>query len=157
MGWQGFFCGASSALFTTSCAGVVGRPAGCSRHRRHRVQRSACLATLRCTISCTKIRNPAKHAVQERYKLSPFLRLLTRSLQFVALRPLPCNYYAIQPVSALSRRRRGFKSKRKTGSISQMSRRGQRPRVQAIPPVGKPVLSTCDDVNEIAATFSVRQ
>jgi hypothetical protein len=40
---------------------------------------------------------------------------------------------------------------------SQMSRRGQRPRVQGIPPVGKPVLRTCDDVNEIAATFSVRQ
>jgi hypothetical protein len=39
----------------------------------------------------------------------------------------------------------------------QMSRRGQRPRVQGIPPVGKPVLSTCDDVNEIAATFLVRQ
>ncbi len=67
---------------------------------------------LRCTISCTKIRNPAKHAVQERYKLSPFLRLLTRSLQGVALRPRPCNYNVIQPVSALSRRKRGFKSRR---------------------------------------------
>jgi hypothetical protein len=45
----------------------------------------------------------------------------------------------------------------KMGSISQMSRRGQRPRMQGIPPVGKPVPSTCDDLNEIAATFSVRQ
>ena len=79
------------------------------------------------------------------------------SLQGSAERPLPCNYNVIQPVSALSRRRRGFKSKRKMGSISQMSRRGLRPRGQGIPPVGKPVLSTFDDVNEIAATFSVRQ
>jgi hypothetical protein len=29
--------------------------------------------------------------------------------------------------------------------------------VQGILPVGKPVPSTCDDDNEIAATFSVRQ
>jgi len=34
------------------------------------------------------------------------------SLQGVAERPLPCNYNVIQPVSALSRRKRGFKSRR---------------------------------------------
>jgi hypothetical protein len=37
-----------------------------------------------------------KLAVQERYKLSLFLRLLSRSLRGIAVRPLPCNYYVIQ-------------------------------------------------------------
>jgi len=53
-----------------------------------------------------------KLAVQERYKLRLFLRLPSRSLRGIAVRPLPCNYYVIQSVSALSRRRRGFKSRR---------------------------------------------
>ena len=38
----------------------------------------------------------SKLAVQERYKVSPFLRLLSHSLQGIAWRPLPCNYYVIQ-------------------------------------------------------------
>jgi len=41
-----------------------------------------------------------KLAVQERYKLRLFLRLLSRSLRGIAVRPLPCNYYVIQSVSA---------------------------------------------------------
>ena len=51
-------------------------------------------------------------AVQERYNESSFFSVLSCSLQGVALRPLPCNYNVIQSVSALSRRRRGFKSRR---------------------------------------------
>jgi hypothetical protein len=46
----------------------------------------------------------SKLAVQEQYKLSTFLRLLNRSLQGIAERPLPCNYNVIQSVGALSRR-----------------------------------------------------
>jgi hypothetical protein len=38
----------------------------------------------------------AKIAVQGRYKLSPYLRVLSRSLQGIAERPLPCNYNVIQ-------------------------------------------------------------
>ena len=37
-----------------------------------------------------------KLAVQEPYTLSSFLRLPNRSLQGIAVRPLPCNYYVIQ-------------------------------------------------------------
>ena len=33
-------------------------------------------------------------------------------LQDITVRPVPCNYNVIQSVSALSRRRRGFKSRR---------------------------------------------
>ena len=51
-------------------------------------------------------------AVQGRYNQSLFHRVLSRSLQGIAERPLPCNYNVIQPVSALSRRKRGFKSRR---------------------------------------------
>jgi hypothetical protein len=51
-------------------------------------------------------------AVQERYNESSFFRVLSCSLQGVAVRPLPCNYNVIQPISALSRRKRGFKSRR---------------------------------------------
>jgi hypothetical protein len=40
------------------------------------------------------------------------LIVLNSSLQGIAERPLPCNYNVIQPVSALSRRKRGFKSRR---------------------------------------------
>jgi len=54
----------------------------------------------------------SKLAVQGRYNQKPFHRVLSRSLQGIAERPLPCNYNVIQPVSALSRRKRGFKSRR---------------------------------------------
>jgi len=46
----------------------------------------------------------AKLAVQGRHKLSLFLCVLSRSLQGIAERPLPCNYNVIRSVSALSRR-----------------------------------------------------
>jgi hypothetical protein len=46
----------------------------------------------------------SKLAVQGRYNQKPFHRVLSRSLQGIAERPLPCNYNVIQPVSALSRR-----------------------------------------------------
>src|SRR5258708_4439091 len=42
----------------------------------------------------------SKLAVQGRYNQKPFHRVLSRSLQGVAERPLPCNYNVIQPVSA---------------------------------------------------------
>ena len=61
---------------------------------------------LAAAISCQKL------AVQGRYNLNLFLGVLPRSLQGVAERPLPCNYNVIQPISALSRRKRGFKSRR---------------------------------------------
>jgi hypothetical protein len=54
----------------------------------------------------------SKLAVQGRYNQKPFHHVLSRSLQGIAERPLPCNYNVIQPVSALSRRKRGFKSRR---------------------------------------------
>jgi hypothetical protein len=54
----------------------------------------------------------ARLAVQGRYNVSLFHRVLRRSLQGIAERPLPCNYNVFQPVSALSRRKRGFKSRR---------------------------------------------
>ena len=38
----------------------------------------------------------SKLAVQERYNQSLFHRVLSRSLQGIAVRPLPCNYYVIQ-------------------------------------------------------------
>ena len=44
--------------------------------------------------------------------MSLFLPIPNRSLQGIAERPLPCNYNVIQSVSALSRRKRGFKSRR---------------------------------------------
>ena len=40
----------------------------------------------------------ARLAVQGRYNVSLFHRVLSRSLQGVALRPLPCNYNVIQCV-----------------------------------------------------------
>jgi hypothetical protein len=46
----------------------------------------------------------AKLAVQGRYKLSLFLCVLSRSLQGITERPLPCNYNVIQFVCARSRR-----------------------------------------------------
>ena len=51
-------------------------------------------------------------AVQERYNESSLFTVPSCSLQGVALRPLPCNYNVVQSVSALSRRKRGFKSRR---------------------------------------------
>ena len=42
----------------------------------------------------------SKLAVQGRYNQKPFHRVLSRSLQGIAERPLPCNYNVIQPVSA---------------------------------------------------------
>ena len=54
----------------------------------------------------------SKLAVQGRYNQKRFHRVLSRSLQGIAERPLPCNYNVIQPVSALSRRKHGFKSRR---------------------------------------------
>ena len=53
-----------------------------------------------------------KLAVQGRYKVNLFLCVLTGSLQGVAERPLPCSYNVILLVCALSRRKRGFKSRR---------------------------------------------
>jgi len=43
----------------------------------------------------------ARLAVQGRYNVSLFHRVLSRSLQGIAERPLPCNYNVIQFVSAL--------------------------------------------------------
>src|ERR1700687_471485 len=54
----------------------------------------------------------SKLAVQERYNQKMRLSVSSCSLQGIAERPLPCNYNVIQPVSALSRRKRGFKSRR---------------------------------------------
>ena len=51
-------------------------------------------------------------AVQERYKFPGFLCVSIASLHGVAVRPLPCNYNVLQLVCALSRRKRGFKSRR---------------------------------------------
>jgi len=55
---------------------------------------------------------PSKLAVQERYNQEMRLSVSSCSLQGIAERPLPCNYNVIQFVCALSRRRRGFKSRR---------------------------------------------
>lgn len=54
----------------------------------------------------------SKLAVQGRSNQSLYLSVSSRSLQGIAERPLPCNYYAIQSDDALSRRKRGFKSRR---------------------------------------------
>ncbi len=54
----------------------------------------------------------SKLAVQRRYNLNLFLSVLTGSLQGFAERPLPCSYNVIPSVIALSRRKRGFKSRR---------------------------------------------
>ena len=54
----------------------------------------------------------AKLAVQGRYNMGVFSSVLTGSLQGIAERPLPCNYNVISFVCALSRRKRGFKSRR---------------------------------------------
>jgi hypothetical protein len=59
----------------------------------------------------------SKLAVQKRNNQSPFFRVLSGSLHGIAERPLPCNYNVIQPISVLSRRKRGFKSRRGAKSI----------------------------------------
>src|SRR5262245_27941116 len=51
-------------------------------------------------------------AVQERYKFLDFLWVFVASLQGIAERLLPCNYNVLQFVCALSRRKRGSKSRR---------------------------------------------
>jgi hypothetical protein len=55
---------------------------------------------------------PTKLAVQERYNQKMRLSVPSCSLQGIAERPLPCKYNVIQLVIALSRRKRGFKSRR---------------------------------------------
>ena len=59
-----------------------------------------------------------KLAIQGRYKVNLFLCVLTGSLQGIAERPLPCSYNVIPSVIALSRRKRGFKSRRGTPTTS---------------------------------------
>jgi hypothetical protein len=54
----------------------------------------------------------SKLAVQGRYNQKVRLSVSSCSLQGIAERPLPCNYNVIQFVYALSRRKRGFKSRR---------------------------------------------
>ena len=49
-----------------------------------------------------------------------FSTVLTGSLQGIAERPLPCNYNVIQFVCALSRRKRGFKSRRGRHSFNDL-------------------------------------
>jgi hypothetical protein len=51
-------------------------------------------------------------AIHRRYTLHPLLSVLSRPLQGVTVRPVPCNYYVIHQDVALSRRKRGFKSRR---------------------------------------------
>jgi len=99
----------------------------------------------------------SKLAIHRRYTERRLLCIPSCYLQGITVRPVPCNYNVIQSVSAFHGDDAGSNRNEKGGSISQISRRGLRPRGQGIPPVGKPVLSTFDDVNEIAATFSVRQ
>src|ERR1700685_199611 len=80
---------------------------GASASQRHKpigVEESAQTALFRTLWS--------RLAAQGRYNLNRFLGVLRRSLQGVAERPLPCNYHVIQPISALSRSKRGFKSRR---------------------------------------------
>ena len=54
----------------------------------------------------------ASLAIHGRYTEYPLLGILYRPLQGVTVRPMPCNYYVIEYIAALSRRRRGFKSRR---------------------------------------------
>jgi len=48
------------------------------------------------------------YAIHRRYTENPLLCVPYGSLQGVTVRPVPCNYYVIQQVSALSRRKRVF-------------------------------------------------
>jgi len=54
----------------------------------------------------------SKLAIHGRYTECRFLCILYRYLRGITVRPVPCNYNVIQSVVALSRRRRGFKSRR---------------------------------------------
>ena len=51
-------------------------------------------------------------AIHRRYTERPFLCVPYCYLQGITVRPVPCNYYVIQQDIALSRRKRGFKSRR---------------------------------------------
>jgi hypothetical protein len=51
-------------------------------------------------------------AIHRRYTQLRFLRTPYCCLQGITVRPVPCNYNVIQQISALSRRKRGFKSRR---------------------------------------------
>ena len=53
------------------------------------------------------------YAIHRRYTEHPLLCVPYDSLQGVTVRPVPCNYYVIQQDVALSRRKRGFKSRRR--------------------------------------------
>jgi hypothetical protein len=67
------------------------------RSFRYRIYDRRLLPMHRIGISLVETQNSwFRVAVRERYKLSLFLPLLRCSLQGVAERPLPCNYYAIQ-------------------------------------------------------------
>jgi len=57
-------------------------------------------------------KSASKLAIHGRYTEHPLLGVPYGSLQGVTVRPVPCNYYVIQRVVALSRRKRGFKSRR---------------------------------------------
>jgi hypothetical protein len=54
----------------------------------------------------------SKLAIHRRYTVCRFLRTPYCYLQGITVRPVPCNYNVIQHMSALSRRKRGFKSRR---------------------------------------------
>src|ERR1022692_5127318 len=53
-----------------------------------------------------------KFAIHRRYTERRFLCIPYGYLQGIMVRPVPCNYNVIQHISALSRRKRGFKSRR---------------------------------------------
>jgi len=57
-------------------------------------------------------KSASKLAIHRRYTERRFLCIPYCYLQGITVRPVPCNYNVIQSVSALSRRRRGFKSRR---------------------------------------------
>ena len=54
----------------------------------------------------------SKLAIHRQYTERRFLCIPYCYLQGITVRPVPCNYYVIQSVVALSRRRRGSKSRR---------------------------------------------
>jgi hypothetical protein len=54
----------------------------------------------------------SKLAIHTRYTERRFLCIPCCYLQGITVRAVPCNYNVIQSVVALSRRRRGFKSRR---------------------------------------------
>ena len=54
----------------------------------------------------------SKLAIHRRYTERRFLGIPYCYLQGITVRPVPCNYYVIRQNIALSRRRRGFESRR---------------------------------------------